>query len=183
MDTKHRATPAALRSRGLSLIELAITLAVVAIVAASAAPSLASLIDARRLDAAANELAADVQWVRTEAVARNRPVRLSFHSSADASCWIVHTGAAAQCRCGSDATPVCAGDAIGIKSVLLVGAERVAVAANVASIVFDPLHGTATPTGTLRLIDVHGRAVHHVVNIMGRVRSCTPSSLAGWRAC
>ena len=28
-----------------------------------------------------------------------------------------------------------------------------------------------------------GRAVHHVVNVMGRVRSCTPDGVPGWRAC
>ena len=55
--------------------------------------------------------------------------------------------------------------------------------ANVASIAFDPLHGTSTPTGTLRLVDGRGRAVHHVVNVMGRVRSCTPAGVPGWRAC
>ena len=45
------------------------------------------------------------------------------------------------------------------------------------------MHGTSTPTGTLRLVDSRGRAVHHVVNVMGRVRSCTPAGVPGWRAC
>lgn len=153
------------------------------IVAATAAPSLASFIDARRLDAAAHQLAADVQLVRSEAGARNRPVRLSFHAGAGSSCWVVHTGTAAQCACGSAGPAVCSGGAVEIKTVVLAAADRVAVQANVGSIVFDPLHGTASPTGTLRLIDPRGRAVHHIVNVMGRVRSCTPSSVAGWRAC
>ena len=49
---------------------------------------------------------------------------------------------------------------------------------------FDPLHGTSTPTGTLRLVDAGGRAVHHVVNVMGRVRSCSPPARApAMRAC
>ena len=66
-----------------------------------------------------------------------------------------------------------------IKTVVLAAADRVSVGANVASIAFDPLHGTSTPTGTLRLVDAGGRAVHHVVNVMGRVRSCTPDRRAG----
>jgi type IV fimbrial biogenesis protein FimT len=45
------------------------------------------------------------------------------------------------------------------------------------------MHGTSTPTGTLRLVGGRGRAVHHVVNVMGRVRSCTPAGVPGWRAC
>ena len=76
----------------------------------------------------------------------------------------------------------CAG-ARTVKGVVLANNERVSVAGNVASIVFDPLHGTSTPTGTLRLVDDAGRAVHHVVNVMGRVRSCTPAGVPGWRAC
>lgn len=159
-------------------------IAVMAIAATGAAPSLAAFIDGRRLDAAANQLAADIQLVRSEAVARNRTLRLSFHATADASCWIVHTGEAAQCRCGPIGPAICSGDAMEIKTVVLGAADRVSVQSNVASIVFDPLHGTSTPTGTLRLVGADGRAVHHVVNVMGRVRSCSPdATVPGWRAC
>jgi type IV fimbrial biogenesis protein FimT len=184
MDTKHRTHTRRFCQNGVSLVEAMIVIAVTAIVAATAAPSLASFIDGRRLDAAATALAADVQFVRTEAVARNRPIRLSFHASAASSCWVVHTGPAAQCTCAESGPAVCSGGATQIKTVVLGAADRVSVQANVASIVFDPLHGTSTPTGTLRLIDPRGRAVHHIVTVMGRVRSCTPGgAVPGWRAC
>ena len=40
------------------------------------------------------------------------------------------------------------------------------------------------PTGTLRVLGSQGRAVHHVINVMGRVRSCTPlGAMPGYRAC
>ena len=68
--------------------------------------------------------------------------------------------------------------------MVLPAGERVRVTANVGSIAFDPLHGTSTPTGTLRLVDARGRAVHHIVNVMGRVRSCTPGgAVNGYRPC
>jgi type IV fimbrial biogenesis protein FimT len=181
MGTKHDHRHS---QRGLTLIEAAIVLVVTAIVAATAAPALSKLIEARRLDAAAHQLAADVQLVRSEAVARNQPIRLSFHGDSQSTCWVVHTGAAAQCSCAGGSGPaVCTGGANEIKTVVLGAAERVTVQANVASMLFDPLHGTATPAGTLRLVDGNGRAIHHIVNVMGRVRSCTPSGVAGWRAC
>ena len=184
MDTKHLTRTGKRCQNGVSLVEAMIVVAVTVIVAATAAPSLANLIDGRRLDAAATALAADVQFVRTEAVARNRPIRLSFHASAASSCWVVHTGPTAQCSCAESGPAVCSGSAAQIKTVVLGAADRVTVQANVASIVFDPLHGTSTPTGTLRLIDLRGRAVHHIVNVMGRVRSCTPGgAVPGWRAC
>ena len=183
MDTKHDTRHPRRRQTGFSLIEAMVLVAVVAIVATAAVPSLVSFIDGRRLEAAATALAADVQFVRTEAVARNQPIRISFHADGANTCWVVHTGAAAQCTCGDAAPAVCNGGAVEIKTVVLAAADRVSVRANVASIAFDPLHGTSTPTGTLRLVDTGGRAVHHVVNVMGRVRSCTPAGVPGWRAC
>ena len=182
MDTKRSASHL---QRGLTLVETAIVVALTAIVAATAAPSLAGFIDARRLDGAASRLAADIQFVRGEAIARNRALRLSFHSTANAStCWIIHAGPAAQCACSDDGTAVCTGADAVIKAVVLPAGERVALAANVGSIVFDPLHGTSTPTGTLRLLAANGRAIHHVVNVVGRVRSCSPGAVVpGYRAC
>jgi type IV fimbrial biogenesis protein FimT len=54
----------------------------------------------------------------------------------------------------------------------------------VPSILFDSAKGTSTPTGTLRLMGKDQRAVHLVVNIMGRVRSCSPdSAVPGYKAC
>jgi type IV fimbrial biogenesis protein FimT len=62
--------------------------------------------------------------------------------------------------------------------------DRVLVQANVASILFDPMHGTSTPTGTVRVIGSNGRELRHVVNVMGRVRTCSPQgNVAGYRAC
>jgi len=185
MDTKHSA-PATNRTaqRGFTLIESAIAMAVTAIVAAAAAPGLRDMIDARRLDGAAASLAADLRFVRTEAIAQRRPLRLSIRTTADASCWIVHTGAAADCTCGTDGVSVCTGGASAIKSVVLPSAERLAVMGNVGSIVFDPLHGTGTPAGTLRLVAANGRAIHHVVNVVGRVRTCSPgAAVPGHPAC
>ena len=185
MATKHTATGTGPHTtRGVSLLEVVIVLAIVAIVAAAAAPSFRALIDARRLESAAMRLAADLRLVRSEAIARQRPLRLSVLAGTDASCWIVHTGAAADCRCGDEAGATCAAPARLVKGVALPTRERVSVAGNVTSIVFDPLHGTSTPTGTLRLEAADGRSVRHVVNVVGRVRSCSPdAAVPGYPIC
>jgi len=184
MATKHAATQTRRPGElGFSLVEAAVVVAIVAIVGASALPSFGALIDARRLDSAATRLAADLQLARSEAIARNRALRLSVAAGADATCWVIHSGAAADCSC-SAAGVACGNGALAIQSVVLPSAERVAVAGNVASIVFDPMHGTSTPTGTLSLSDVRGRTVRHVVNVLGRVRSCSPAgTVAGYPTC
>jgi type IV fimbrial biogenesis protein FimT len=175
-------TPAS--QRGVTLVEACIVLAVLGIVTTSAAPGMQGLIDTRRLDGAATQLATDIQYVRSEAVARNQPVRLSFYASADTSCYVVHTGLSAQCDCSTAGPASCSGDAQQIKTVQLAAAQRVSLQANVGSVLFDPLHGTSTPTGTLRVLGTQGRAVHHVINVMGRVRSCSPlNTMPGYRAC
>jgi type IV fimbrial biogenesis protein FimT len=46
------------------------------------------------------------------------------------------------------------------------------------------VHGTSTPTGTVRVIGANGRELRHVVNVMGRVRTCSPQgNVAAYRAC
>lgn len=169
--------------RGFTLVEAMVTLAVLAIVAALAVPGLAQLLDTRRLNAAAHALATDLQLARTDAVARNRVLRLAVQASGAGSCWILHTGAAGACSCSGAATICSAGD-VEIRSARFEAADRVRVEANVASIAFDPLHGTSTPAGTLRVVGGDGRSVQHVVNAMGRARTCSPSGLVpGHRAC
>ena len=188
MDATHTGPTAARRSRGLTLVELAIAIAVLAIVAATAVPSLAAFVDARRLDGAATQLAADVQLARTEAATRHRTVRLSLRTDGPTTtCWIVHTGAAGDCRCNGDGRggpAACDAGSVAIASSTLVDADRLRVEGNVASMLFDPLHGTTTPAGTLRVVDARGRSVQHVVNAVGRVRTCSPGGTAtGWAAC
>ncbi len=175
------------RSRGFTLIEAGVALAVAAIALSTAAPGFQGFIEKQRLDGVAAQLATDIQFIRSEAVLRNSALRLSFHAESWGSCYVLHSGLAKDCSCSADGPAQCSGEARQIKTVVLPARQRVKLQANVASILFDPLHGTSTPTGTLKVIGDSGRAVHHVVNIMGRVRSCSPQgvapALAGYRVC
>ena len=169
---------------GVTLIEACVVLAITAVVAASVVPGMQTLIGIRRLDGAATELATDIQFARAEAVARNESLRLSVHGIGEGTCYLIHTGTAADCSCISPGPANCTADAQVIKTVVLSAADGIRLESNADSIVFDPLHGTSTPTATLRLSDSKGRAVHHVVNVMGRARSCSPSpTMTGYRAC
>jgi type IV fimbrial biogenesis protein FimT len=164
----------------MTLVEAAVVVAVLATVVTTALPGLQRLIDHRRLDATATQLAADLQLARNESIARNRLVRLSRDVAG--SCYVLHTGAAGSCRCSSDGGGECSTGSTLIRSAA--AHAGVALQGNAASMAFDPLHGTATPAATWRVVARDGRTIHHVVNVMGRVRSCSPqAAVPGYRAC
>ena len=112
------------KQQGLSLVEVTVTIAVAVVLAGTAAPSLLDFIGTRRLEAAATQLASDIQFMRSDAVARNQPVRLSFFNSADGSCYVIHTGAAASCSCAATGPATCTGSALQLKTVQLAARER-----------------------------------------------------------
>ncbi|HSV69759.1 MAG TPA: GspH/FimT family pseudopilin [Methylibium sp.] len=171
--------------RGFTLVEAgtAMTITVAALV--TAISGFGGVVQKRHTEGVAAELAADLQFVRTEAVARNRGVRLSFDSQPDgARCYVIHTGAAGDCTCGTTGPALCSGDAVEVKTVLLPADGRTTVRANVASMYYDPVRATVSPTATIRVVGSDGRELRHVVNILGRVRTCAAAGdWAGYRAC
>jgi type IV fimbrial biogenesis protein FimT len=170
--------------RGLSLIEVCITLAIVAILAGTAAPSFIETFQKRTLDGSAGELVTDLYLARSAATAHQDGVRFSVYAVAAGSCLVVHTGAVADCACAGDGVAQCTNGASLIKSSFYAASKGVTVTTNASSIRFDPTRGMATPAGTVRITAKDGSAVHHVVNIMGRVRSCSPGgAVKGYKAC
>jgi type IV fimbrial biogenesis protein FimT len=169
------------RQRGLTLIEACVAFALVAILAAIAAPSMGDLVDGRRFDFVVAQLGTDVQFARSEAVSRNQTLRLSFYAKTDGACYVIHLGPSDLCDCKSAAAngpAECAPGAIEIKTVRLPAVHRVTLRANVSSLGFEPLHGLASPAGTLCISGPNGRRVNKVVSMVGRVRSCTPPPTA-----
>ncbi len=172
--------------RGVTLVEASIAMAIAAITMAAAAPSFRGLIERQRLDGAAAQLASDLQFARAEAVMRNTPLRVTLHEAAWGHCYVIHTGAAQECRCDASGAAVCEGEAEALKTVQWASDQGISLQSAVRSLLFDPLHGTSTPAGTLKVVATSGRAVHHVINVMGRVRTCSPrgaAAVAGYRSC
>ena len=84
-------------TRGFTLLELAIVLAVTAILAAMAVPTFASLVARQRLQAAAEHLKADIALARQEAGRRAQPVHLAFQPGSN-WCYAIGTGPVGDCR-------------------------------------------------------------------------------------
>jgi type IV fimbrial biogenesis protein FimT len=177
LATRHR------RTQGVTLIE---TLCVVSIVATSlglAAPSFSGWKNQQALLGVAAQLETDIQYARSQAVAMNTVVRLSVRTGEDGSCYVMHAGADDSCTCSATAGAICTGPSPVWRQATLPATGPVRLISRNVSIAFDPEHGTVTPATTFKLQASTGRTLHQVVNIMGRVRSCSPDNTPGFKAC
>jgi type IV fimbrial biogenesis protein FimT len=171
-------------NHGLTLVECLIAVAVACTAVGAVVPSFGRMMETRHLEGAAAQLETDIHYTRSLAVSLNEPLQLRLQQDAGGSCYVVHRGPAQSCSCSSSAAPVCNRPDAVVRSLALPAGRGVQVQANVGSMLFSPLHGTVTPTGTVRLTGREGRRLHVVVNLMGRARSCSPGgAINGYPVC
>jgi type IV fimbrial biogenesis protein FimT len=160
-------------ARGLTLLELALVMAVLAILGALAVPSMAARLRAERLQTAAEMYAADIADARHEAARRAQPLHVEARasgapaaSSQPAWCWSV--AVAAGCPCGDAA----AASACRLK--IVPAQEHPGVDLVQAQPVTMQPDGQATPT--LAAVFAAGdRQLHVQVSRFGRARICDPA--------
>ena len=171
------------RRAGLTLTETLVTLSIGLVALGAAVPGFEGARERRHVEGAAALFETDFAYARSSAVATNQTLRLRFGGDATGSCYVVFAGSPTQCTC-SAAGPVCSGGIEPLRHVHQAADSGVAIEANVATLSLDPLRGTVTPTATVRFTARDGRALHQVVNLMGRVRSCSPAAaLPGYPRC
>lgn len=88
--TANPSMPSGARNLGFTLLELMVTVAVVAILVAVAYPSMTGLLNGQRLSGVTNELLGGFQTARSEAIRRN--ARVAFCRSADGTTCAGSTG-------------------------------------------------------------------------------------------
>lgn len=174
-----------LTQRGLSMVELLCTLAITTVLLGGAVPLVSELQLGQRLQATAALLETDIHLARSAAISGGRSVRLVAQAlPGGGSCYLLHDGAANACDCSDDGRARCNAGVQLLRIETQPAGSGVVLAALARPLVFDAHKGTVTPTATLRLTARDGRTLHQVVNIMGRVRSCSPAgAVGGIRAC
>jgi len=177
------------KQKGFTLIELLITVAVMGILVAIAAPSLFGMLEQRKLKGAAENFQVDLMFIKTEAIKRNSPARIEFKfDTVDTTMWCYGMKINATCDCfETDASQADYCEIDGVKkvvnradygdNVLITGNS--AFASNVVS--FTPLRGQ-TINGNVKFSLTNGTEVKVSTNIRGRTTICSDDGL-GFEGC
>lgn len=169
------------RSRGLTLIELMISLVILSITVMAVAPTMAQLIHGNRLRTEAGRLLTAINLARSEAVIRNIPVSLcpsNMSSSGVASCsgryadgWIVFTNPDRDTVVDAGSDEVIRAFAAVPPGYTLTNRAGTRAAAQLITYLPD---GSARQNRTLLVCPPHGRRLEPwsvVLNIVGRARA------------
>jgi type IV fimbrial biogenesis protein FimT len=157
---------------GLTLVEILVTLALMAALATLTLPSFGQMIDRHRLISAAETLAADLAQARFEAARAGQPLHVVFRAGSD---WCYAVALAPACACDQpqpcQLKTVRAADLPGIRL-------RQAADAH-----FDPA-ALSTVGGRASFESDAGEPRLSVgLTALGRARVCSPSGLRGYPAC
>ena len=141
------------KSHGFSLIELLVTMGIMAILMAFAIPQFMSLMPTINLGSGGRQLAAELQLARTKAISQNTPYRVTFAGFPASSYTVeVFSGGAYVTDRGPIPLP-----------------QGITVTAMTAAFNFTTA-GTASTVSTFTLQNINGRTTTVSVNPVGRVR-------------
>lgn len=167
--------------RGFTLVEMLITIAIVAIMAMIAVPSFNAFFDKYRVKRAAETVSAFLVNTKSEAVKRNKTVNAVITVSG--ATWCAGMTEATTCNCTT--AGACQID----------GVDRVVSSATYKGVKlngpdtehafkFKSQRGTVTGNETVELESADGLKLNVVVSKFGRIRLCSPSgSLGGYPVC
>lgn len=188
--------------RGISLIEVMVVVGVLAILVSVAAPSLADMLNRRRVAMVAAELSTDLAFARSEVALRPgiaATVTVFFRQTPSMTCYtMAYYGGVGDCNCTSGPGNACSGNgpssqvpeikttqvrsSVGVTIVAPVTVTRMGALSQVG---FTWPHLTASPTNfAVTVTGSRGSSLRVKLNGMGRVETCSPDgTFTGYVRC
>lgn len=177
---------------GLTLVELLISMSIVAILVAVAAPSMYSFIMRKRVQGAADELLGDLRFARSVQTRDNRETAVMFGKTDTETCYTVYQPTS-RLICDCTATPVCDSrgnaTAVELKTVRIPSSSHLSVAPSTgtaAELRWTTVTGLAKDGVTLS-IEIKGSSggeVRLTTSETGRAQICSVSGHnAAYPAC
>jgi len=168
---------------GLTLIELITVIAVTATLLAIVIPAFGDFVERNRLKAATETLYSDLQFAKTEAIKRNKRIRVSFMTSNGGATWCYGIKENAGCNCNMDAgATMCHLD-----NVLKVARSsdfpnvnlQTSISAPGDRFTFEGVRGIMASTfGKIILRSNGEKQTRVIVSRLGRIRYCSPENNA-----
>ena len=193
MCTKQNMT---VKQRGFSLVEIMITLLLLALIINFGVPAMNSFLERNRLKSAAEEIYNQIKYARSESIKQSRPLYLKF--SADGStAWSLGISNTSGCTITeTDATnaSACRIDVGGtwVRKVFINGTTgqsypdiSLSVNPDPYEISFDQVRGIAT-AGVVTLTSTSGWVIRSSLSALGHVKLCSPTgvtNVAGYPSC
>lgn len=178
---------------GFTLIELMITIVVLAILVAIAIPSFAGAVDRRRISDATEAVAKQVQQARMSAIETNRRITMVIQGSDDNWCFGLTDDPTCDCAVADSCRIPFSVDAniqpTDYEEVVGRGAQFRGVILDSAPALmsFEPRLGVrddlGNPTEAIILGSARGLEARIVVNRLGRVATCSPDEISGMAEC
>ncbi len=176
--------------RGFTLVELVITLVLVGILSAIAAPNFALMFEGNKMKGATEELYQLLQFARAEAIGKNRNIYVDVRASGTEWCVGYTDKTDCNCQLPSDATAdnACTITLDGVdytrqlQSTDYSGVSITNVTFSGNDYQISMPRGTVDASGTITFGSTN-YTTGVVVSLMGRVRACSSASQLGYPSC
>lgn len=184
------------RLRGVTLIELMVGVGILGVLIAVAAPSMADLLERRRVIAAADEIASVLAYAKAETKATNSQLQVRFDPDPNRtmSCAaVVTTSGLNRCRCYLAPNAICPSTSSELLRLFQLPRDHVRFSARATAWAASPNYivfagnqlGIETTGFEVNVVGLRrGYALRVEVNTAGRVRICSPNGdMTGYATC
>ncbi len=170
---------------GFSLVELLVTISVIAILSVAAVPAFQSMIESRRLIAATEGVYAHLQFARSEAVKFGLPANLNISVKTGTPWCLGISNTTASCNCNTQGACVYGPAAVMERNLIGSAFTNVTLTTNQANVQVDGIRGGFGGTsGTITLTSAPSSLTTQIVfSRLGRVKICSASGVGGYPSC